>query len=529
MNQGSIKYILSIIIGLMIGLFILTEVLTARTGIGQLYLYFAIASLIFGLSNPKKAMYALAFCTVYIDFFKRLMVIGGVPTFLEVSYILAIPPLLVAGSLISIVLSFIFSDQKISRDMIAAFIFASFIAFGSLIGIVLTSASTQGLSGVGVMINQGFYAYIIFIIPILFPSDEERRKFLHFMFCLIIPSLLYMYWQEYHGYAHFEYDYLNSGLSIEAKNLDESIGGELRKFSTFNGSGTAATIYSIYIVYCFVSLAPEEKKKSLMLRLVKLCWVPLLALAAYFTISRTGWFCGIGASLAFFFLGSRIRSVVGISLAFVIFAIVLAVAPLAIRQNWLVSMETELKSAATAFSDDPAVRRAIVLGTFGDRLQGWANLTQEPKLWTPFGFAAAGIDFKQSTNNDFRWGHDALIDSLIKFGYIPVFFALTLGLYLLYKLLHYMYTLPRQSMAFRITRLCLSLNTGLLVGGLSSAAQFRNFPQNVYFMLWIGIPFATYQQAMRIRKQTRSAAQSDVLPGDYPGLVNARSSLPAPR
>jgi hypothetical protein len=529
MSGINIKFISAIILGLMLGIYVLVEVLTARTSIGQLYLYVAVAALITGMLSPKPAMYLLGFCTIYIDFFKRLMVIGGTPTFLEVSYVLAIPPLLVAGALISVVLSLAFSRGKISRDVIVSFLVASVIACGSVLGVMFSTSDRQGLGLVGVMVNQGFYSYLVFLVPFVLPSDEDRRKYLHYLFVLLIPSVLYMFWQEHHGYAGFEYDYLSSGLSIEAKNLDESMGGEMRKFSTLNGCGTASTLYSIFMLVCFVSLRKANAKPSVMQKWGKVMLAPLFAMAAYFTISRTGWFSGLGTFAAYFLLGSKFRSKLGITIALGTFVTVVALAPIAIEQNWMASIESQLKLIVSQFTDDPTARRAIVLGTVGDRLQGWANLTTEPRLWTPFGFVAAGVDPRQYMRGDFRWGHDALIDTLMRFGYVTLTMIVSLASYCLYALFRYMYGLSRKSITFKITRLCLALNAGILVGAMSSGAQFRNFPQNVFFMLWIAIPFATYQQAMRDRKQARSAMQSDDLPGVYPEFVKARSSVSAPR
>lgn len=529
MNGTNIKFISAIIAGLMLGMYVLFEVLTARTGIGQFYLYVAVAALFTGLLSPKTALYLLGFCTIYIDFFKRLMVIGGTPTFLEVSYVLAIPPLLVAGALVSVVVNLAFSRSKISRDVIVSFVFATIIACGSVLGVMFSTSDRQGLGLVGVMVNQGFYSYLIFLVPFLLPSDEDRRKYLHYLFVLLVPSVFYMFFQQYNGYADFEYDYLMSGLSIEAKNLDESMGGEMRKFSTLNGCGTASTLYSIFTLICFVSLGKSNAKPSFIQKWGKILLAPLFAMAAYYTISRTGWFCGVGAFAAYFLLGSKLRSRLGIVLALGTFATVVALAPIAIEKKWMVSLESQLKNIVSQFTDNPAARRAIVLGTVGDRLQGWANLTTEPRLWTPFGFVAAGVDPKQYMRGDFRWGHDALIDTLMRFGYVTLAFILGLGSYCLNALFRYMYGLSSKSITFKITRLCLAMNAGILVGAMSSGAQFRNFPQNVFFMLWIAIPFATYQQAMRERKRARSATQSDDLPGDYPEFVNARSSVPAPR
>ena len=197
-------------------------------------------------------------------------------------------------------------------------------------------------------------------------------------------------------------------------------------------------------------------------------------------------------------------------------------APTAIKNNWLSQIETVLKDSVGLITDDPTVKRAIIMGTAGDRLHGWANLTQEPKIWQPFGFKFSNISVKNTSNANFSWGHDAIIGSLIEFGYIPLALILIFGAYCYYKLLQFMFGLDRNSQAFKNCRLCLAFSAALVVGGLGHASTFRNFPQNFYFCLWLAIPFASYQQAMRERKEARQTKPIDAAPnGSYPALAHA--------
>lgn len=528
MNGINVKAIISILFGIILGLYVLVEALMSRTSaLGQLYLFAAIGALIYGLTNPKKAIYVVLFTTVYIDVFKRMMVIGGNPTLVEVAYVLAIPPLLIAGAVTTVFLSTILGRSRMTKDMFYSLIVSLIVVAVTVAG-TMASADGSGLGKMSGIVNQGFYAFLFFIIPALFPTDEDRRKLLHFSFLTFIPAVIYMFWQRKFGYAQFEYDYLLSGLTIEVKNLAESM-GQVRCFSTFNGAGTASTLISVYLVYCFVSLRPDNQHPSFFQKFGKWLLAPLFMLASYYTIVRTGWFCGVGTLAAFVFLGSKFRAVAGITAAIALFATVVALAPLALEHNWLQKSEAVLQDVVLATTNDPTLKRAVVLGTAQDRLQGWANLTQESQLWQPFGFAASGINVSNTTNADFHWGHDALIDVLIKFGYVPLFFGVVFGAYLLSKLMGYMYSLNKKSLAFKNTRLCLALTAGILVGAMGNGAQFRNFPQNFFFAMWLAIPFATYQQAMRERKNARKAQAVDAVPSGYPGLVNAQGAMPASR
>jgi hypothetical protein len=525
MNGLNAKAIITLLFGLGLGIYVMVEVLLARSSsLGQLYLFIAIGALIFGLTSPKLAMYALMVCTVYIDVFKRLMVVGGNPTFQDVAYILAIPPLLVAGSIVSVFLGVTIGRGKMTRDMAISLIVSVLVVGVTVIGTIKSSAGSEGLGKLSGIVNQGFYSFLFFIIPVLFPSDEERRKLLHFSFLTFIPSVFYMFWQRKFGYADYEYDYLMSGLTIEAKNLAESM-GQVRCFSTFNGAGTASTLISIYLLYCFVSLKPGNANPTFFQRFGKWLLAPLFMVASYFTIVRTGWACGIGALGAYAFLGTRIRAKFGILFSAGTFFTVILLAPTIIENRWLGRTEAVLQDLVLATTNDPTLKRAVVLGTAQDRIQGWANLTTEPRIWQPFGFAASGISAKNTTNADFHWGHDALIDTLIQFGYVPLTLGLGLGAFLFSRLFKYMYSLPRSALAFKNTRLCLALASGILVGAMGNGAQFRNFPQNFFFALWLAIPFATYQEAMRTRKRAALEVETDEPPATAPQTTGGQRAV----
>lgn len=509
MNGINAKAIISLLLGLVMGIYVMVEVLLARSSsLGQLYLFMAIAAFVYGLTNPRPAMYVLLITTVYIDVFKRLMVVGGHPTFQDVAYVLAIPPLLVAGSIISVFLGVTVGRGKMTRDMFISLIVSFVVVAVTVSGTMSATTSSQGIGKLSGLVNQGFYSFLFFTIPAIFPSDEERRKLLHFSFLTFIPSVFYMFWQRKFGYADFETAYLLSGLTIEVKNFAESM-GQVRCFSTFNGSGTAATLLSIYVLYCFVPLRPGNVDPTFFQRFGKWLLAPLFMLAAYFTIGRTGWACGVGSVIAYVMLGSRFRARLGVLSAVGIFALVILLAPTILKDRWLGTMEGHLQAVVLATTNDPTLKRAVVLGTAQDRVQGWANLTTNTMIWQPFGFAVSGINVRNTTNADFKWGHDALIDALIQYGYVPLGLGIIMASYLFSRVFKYMYSLKRSDQAFKNTRLCLALAFGILVGAMGNGAQFRNFPQNLFFAIWLAIPFATYQEAMRVRKAQRRALLDD--------------------
>jgi hypothetical protein len=62
----------------------------------------------------------------------------------------------------------------------------------------------------------------------------------------------------------------------------------------------------------------------------------------------------------------------------------------------------------------------------------------------------------------------------------------------LYKLHKFVCSLPRDSKDRKIATICLATSIGILVGGLSNAAQLAVFPLNLYFYLCISIVYSTY-------------------------------------
>lgn len=500
-NDGIKKIIL--ILGLvLLALLVIVQIITARGNVlAQFYLFTAIGALLYGLAYPKQAIYVSLFTTCYIDLFKRLMVLDAraVPT--DLYYVLGIPPLLVFGSLVTTIISVIMRRGSIPRDLIYGAICT--ILFFALAAISAGGLSGGGARSMGDVVNTGVYSCFLILIPRYFPTAEDKKKLLYYIMWLFVPVALYMFRHRYFGLAKFEYDYLLSGLTIEVRVLYDQ--AALRGFSTMNGGAVVSTFLSLMVLLSQIPVQPASVPISPVNRAIRVCLGLLFMVAAYFTVSRAGWFSGLAAILVYAFLAKRFTAVMGTVIGVGSVVAVILCAPLIVKYNILGAIETSLQEVVLGSDGgDDFSQRAIVMGTMNARLDGWINLTQKPELYTPFGFHFAG---QKLGATDFFWGHDLIVDTLIMVGYVPIIlllFVVGLGLRLCYR---YYFGLDQGSLERKIVRISFAFVVGILIGGLSNGAQLRVFPQNFYFFLFVAFIFSSYMNySMRQRQEKLQAA-----------------------
>lgn len=509
MNSNGLKGFFTIGIMLIIAIMVTFTVMTSRTSsLGLLYLYVAIGSLVFALYNPRLAVFMLIPCTCYIDHFKRLMVYYGNPTPNEVAYILSIPPVMITGAVISVLLSFVLGHAKITKTVIISFVFASIFLLLGMLGILTSSdASTRGLRGLGAALNTGLYAYFLFLIPTLFPTTEQRIKLLKWTFYCFIPVAIYMFRHFFFGLADFEVAYLMTGLSQEYRILFEN-GDALRGFSTMNGSGTVSTMLSLTSLIGFILLNRSDARNPVK-RIVMILLALVMISGALMTLTRGGWVCGIVAFGAYFMFASKLRTFIAYIIGVGSLSLVILSAPYLIESRAHVKFEKVLKDVALNVWDSPEMYRTVTLGTIERRLEGWSNLLNEPKLWTPFGFTFAGKG-EGSADAATTWGHDIFVDSLTKYGYVTSIGALVIMAIFIYRMHKFQFGFAKTDENRALIRVCLALLIGLAAGGVGSGSQFRTFPQNVYLFLWISIPFATVLDTMRQRLEKEGVKSNDL-------------------
>jgi len=480
LDSSTYSRVAVVFLGIFFAGYICVQALLSRSSVlGELYLYVAVGAFLLGLFSPRTAIFALILCTGYIDFFKRLMVIAGYPNYFDVACSLATPPLLCAGAVINLSLSLLLGKRKISKEFIVTFLIATVFFLFAL----LSMNENNSARGMGALANGAAYPYLVLLIPAYFPNTVDKLKLIRWIYVCFIGVALYMFKHYYWGLAGFEIDYLKTNLSLEARILSED--SEVRRcFSTMNGAGIVSTMCALMFFWSFVSIEKASASK------VFIRWICafVFAAAAFFTLSRTGWICGLVGLITIVlfqnFKTTILTYVLGISLvvSLVVFS------PVIMEMGLVGNAEKELMHVFNVNSSQG--EKATTLGTFNGRLLGWKNLMTKSMMWTPFGWKMAGRDVRKY--NPLDLGDDTIVWSLIKYGYIPVFFGGAFMLYFLIKLHKFICSLPKGSKERNIGNLCLATIVGILFGGLGNGAQLAVFPLNVYFFLCWAFVFSIY-------------------------------------
>ena len=484
-------------VGVIVGMIIIIESILSRTSIlGQLYLYVAIAAFLLGLFSPRTAIFALIFCTGYIDLFKRLMVIAGQPTYFDVACALATPPLLCAGSMINLILSYVMRRISLTKDLMISFVFAS----GILAVAVFASGGGGGTRDFGGLVNVAAYPFLLVLVPVNFPTIEDKKKLIKFIYIIFIGVAIYMIKHAYFGLADFEYDYLLTNLSQEVRILVE--GENMRCFSTMNGAAIVSIMCSLMVFWSFINVW----KRTFFWRFIRLLLALLFGSAAYLTLSRTGWICGITGIVCYLLFRSWRTTVAAYAIGIASIICLVAFSPL-IKDMQIVE-RGELELRALFKTDDSRARQTMTLGSINGRLTGWVNLMTKKNMWTPFGWKFAGKDVKLFDAVDL--GDDIIFWSVIRYGYVAVFVGLVVMLTFLYKLHRSVCNLPRATEERKIANISLATSVGIIFGGMSNAAQLGVFPVNIYFYLCLSFVYSIYIQRKEYTRE-RSAVPAPAI------------------
>lgn len=483
MNSSAVGKIFVVLLTLVFALFVIMDVLTSYgSNLGRFYLYIAIFSFLIGCVAPRGAFAFFILTTGFIDLFKRLMVVYGRPSQIDLYYVLGIPPLLIAGIVVNLLLSFIIGRRELHKYHIVSFAISSIF-----FGVMLFGAMGGGLRasrGLGDAVNQGAYAFLFFVVPMLLANMEDVFKVFRSMVWIFTIVSLYMLKHHFFGLSGFEHDYLLSNLSIESRILWEN-NGALRGFSTMSGAQTVAVFCSCMVIILWAPIRKFNGKMIPLPLLIRFLLIPLFLYASYATVSRGGWVCGAVAIFAYFILGRKITALAGYG--------VMAACGLALifGSHWILEnnvLDTAEKSlrAMLGGRGDAYAERAIVMGTMTARLEGFVNLTTNGHIWTPFGLKVAG-DRAYMEVGAIAYCHDFITEFLVKYGYFAFITVGCIATWAFIKINRIYFSLPKNSDFQIVSRIALAFALGIFSGGLGNGAQLWVFPQNFYFYFFLAV------------------------------------------
>ena len=431
--------------------------------IGAMAAFLMVLSCIFGLVAPRASMYWLILLCAFSDLAKRLMTVFGDFGFLDVTKVLAIAPMAVAGAMAGS----LFHRTRTgftSRDVWLL------LAIG-LIGVATLVRAMYGEPGVlGVLkqvATEGAFACLIFIIPTVF-DRAGLIKLLRFASGVFVIVACYGLVQKALGMADFEHAYLVEGFTGEIRHLAEV---ELRVFSTLNSAASLSTVMAI----CFlleVALWWNSHRRTNAVIAVAKCLLFLSCM--FFTYTRTGYMVCLSGFLAMFLIRYAVTTLAMYASAVLVFVLlVFAAENLIERAHDIQHMLTGERGSGV---ESPLFR----VVTWTDRLESYRQLT-EAASWTPFGREQDLVRRGDAVSRDEFLGgtfsHDLITTSLFAYGYVPMSVGIVLCVFFLVRL-HRWGWKPGQD---RVVRLgFLAIPFGVATSALSSPLLLL-FPVNFFF------------------------------------------------
>ena len=479
--------------GLFFGLFALGSILLGETNaIAHLFLYLTVTGGLLAVLAPRHGFYLLLVSCAYTDLLKRLMVVSGRMSMSDLFYVLGFSPVL-----LGVIISTLLLRGMVGKLQVTAFHMKLLVLAGLLFAATTAMAALGGEKGVGKLLqhaaNGGFYASLLFVIPVLLPTVQQCLKLLRFVMWIYVPVALYGIAQGLWGFREFEVAYLRTGLSIEIKQL---LTDRVRAFSTLN-SPTALGAISACLMTLPLFLARTKNRmgrRFLPLSVAALLTV-LYAGSLVASTSRSGLIVVAvicAGTVCFKSARGTLLFYLGASAAFAAL-----VAAASVLRDRLAAITEYLLTHAGGLGE-----ANLNVNTFSDRLQGFSQVLTNPSAYTLFGH---GLE-RGKDPNDPLYNHDMLSGILVQYGAVALFGLLLTGAFLLWRV--HAAALRLQIPALR--RLCaymLALLLGLVAISVTSGTVLSIFPVNTFF--WLAASFAIV--ICRAEMNPAMSAAADVL------------------
>ncbi len=475
MNENRGGAIFLTILGLGFGLYaVFSVLLTDGNAISELCRLLMGAGFLFCLISPKSGFMLWLVTCGYIDLVKRLMVLSGRISYTDLYYVLGIPPLMMAGICLSILAGAILGRRQISGWHL--------IRLGAACAVMGVSvlASLRGGAGLGGILpelaNNGIYAVLLFLVPILFPSQNEMLRLLRLMVVVFAPVAVYGVIQQAVGFQDFEVEYLMTNLSIEIKQLFTN---EVRAFSTLNSPTALAFVCAALLVFSLLIgwnrgsvKSPFSFPRPVSVLLALLFFAGLIS-----STTRSALVVIPVALLAVFMFrnGTLTRT-------FYVF-MVLSFVGLVAASKWLL---TALPAAMATVNDWTGgslfAEQLLRLGTYTERLLGFSNVLANPAAYSLFGH---GEGRGRHALDEF-YNHDPLSTILVWYG-TPALIAVIAAISILLWHMHHSVLRLEKGPQRAMAAVLLSVPLSYLIASMLQGNVLGTFPLNGFAWLCFGM------------------------------------------
>lgn len=488
MNEGRSGALFPMFVMGGVGLFALFSILlTEGNTIGEFCRYLLVGGFLLSVVAPRAGFYVWLTLCGYNDLLKRLMIMGGRVTHGDLPFVLGITPAMFGGVVVALILGGLMGSRRLMfRDIIA--IIAGCVLMVAT-GVIAYLQEGSGLNGVlQAMANNGLYALLLFVLPMMFSKVDELQRLWRFLVLIFLPVAIYGVIQQMQGFAAFELEYLETGLSIEIKQL---LTQEVRAFSTLNSpSALSVVCATLAVASLYLGFAQRDKNTPPVLH-------PVLALVCFgihfagliaatsrtpiliVPIALVGGWCFYSKSRTQFFYAITAGA----------FLSLIVISP------WMLQRMDFLNQFISSIAPrETFIGRMLIVGTYWDRLEGFATVLMNPEAYTLFGF---GISETGAGRFHF---HDPLSEILVRFGAVALFTLVVFGLVFL-RVSHQQAWRLHQTQDRQFAARMISLSFAILAVSLISGSILSVFPNNVLFWMCLaGVAVLARQQAIEKRR-----------------------------
>ncbi|MGJ8672992.1 hypothetical protein [Rubritalea sp.] len=461
--KNNIQSIFIYTVALLFAIIVITVVLSSGGNeVGALALILSFVFLLVGLLVPKSAVYLLVFLAAYSDLLKRFLILGSSLSELDLVYVLAMSPMVLAGITSHCLISGVLHSSNSKYDNIR-FCFCTFILCLVALNAAMGDGGMKSLRGVA---DYGVFIYLIYVLPIIFRENESLVRYAKFAAYVFIPVAIYGVWQRVYGLAGFELDYLATGLSIESRQLADV---DIRPFSTLNSASSLTIVMSACAMIMCICLRYKAINT-----LVGVLLIGLFSLSCVMTFTRAGWITLMIYPLIVLLIRYKWTTII-----MYVFGIFLLIS-LVVFSDWFLNNLHGWQSMISG--DYGESTQAYRVTTLYDRFLGFSNV-KNPDNWQPF-----GVDHEPYASeyryDDPAFSHDMISRFLFKWGYIPTFILLISAVVFLRSLHRSMFRLSVTDRKYVTTVVGAVLS--LLVSIIAGTYIFQ-FPANIFLFILISL------------------------------------------
>jgi hypothetical protein len=506
MNSSILNVIVFPLVGLLVALYVMVGVLTGEGNtVGQAALYGMIGCLLVGMLSPRGGVFLMIFLAAYSDLVKRLLILETQISMLDVTYVLGMAPMALAGSVLGVISKKILRMDFEKRDFMTFGAATLLLLLGAAMGF---AAGGEGLRALRIVADYGAFSYLMFVVPILFPTRDQLVKLMKYSLIVFAPVAAYGIWQRVFGLADFEMAYLLTGLSTESRQLDDT---SVRPFSTLNAASSLTMVAAACVMLCVICW-----KAGRLSWVAAAILIPFFALSCFMTFTRVGWAVLVVSVALIPVMRSRIATA-GMYVFGIVGFVVLVWQSDSIRPH-LHDWQDEIYGRTT--SDDEMQGLRIV--TLSDRLIGFENMKLREN-WQPFGIKHQGADIVGLDRNRYSttFSHDAVSGFLFQFGYVPMGIGVLMGLLAVTALHRAVFRLPDDRQRF--AQLGLAGAFGALLSLATGGTVFQ-FPANIFFWMLFCLVLVSVWEGNAVKRDRarqeaadRAGAELPAVPGRFPG------------